>query len=143
MSAARLHRSTRGCHPRPWPRPISPPGPSRGSGRAYITGAQPRWAPGAAQPSPNCPPVPRCGPPTLRQQALVYWALIVLVVALCFVPGVSRLELLVALVAMKVASGPSPAIPYTPALHPNPDPGPTPQPYAPTLHPNPDPSPTP
>jgi len=35
--------------------------------------------------------------------ALIYWGLIGLVIALCFVPGVTRLELLVALVAMKVA----------------------------------------
>ena len=35
--------------------------------------------------------------------ALIYWGLIGFVVALCFVPGVSKLELLFALVAMKVA----------------------------------------
>ena len=35
--------------------------------------------------------------------ALIYWGLIGFVIALCFVPGVSKLELLFALVAMKVA----------------------------------------
>ena len=35
--------------------------------------------------------------------ALLYWGLIGFVIALCFVPGVTKLELLAALVAMKVA----------------------------------------
>ena len=35
--------------------------------------------------------------------ALLYWCLIGFVIALCFVPGVTKLELLAALVAMKVA----------------------------------------
>ena len=37
--------------------------------------------------------------------ALLYWGLIGFVIALCFVPGVTKLELLAALVAMKVVHG--------------------------------------
>ena len=48
--------------------------------------------------------------------ALIYWGLIVFVIALCFVPGVSKLELLAALVAMKVAWA---------ATKPTPSPSPT------------------